>query len=131
MNKRLSDAAHAIGELVIDQDKYREAIYRSKNERITEKTAAMKARHEAKQGRIYDWTENRADQAQSLEAKEQYGANYRETAKTLAEEGAQALADWQAKRRFEKIHQLAEERTRLEQERKREQERSRSRGLLL
>jgi len=114
-----------------DQNEYLEAIYRSNHERITEKTAAMKARHEAKQGRIYDWTEKRTDQAQSLEAKEQYGANYPETAKTLAEEEAQALAKWKAKTPEEKIRQLEEEWIRREMEQKREQGRGRSRGLSL
>ena len=77
----------------------------------------MKARHEAKRERFCDWTGEQTNRAQSLEAKEQNWANYRETAKTLAEKEAQALADWQAKLRVEKIHQLAEERICCEVER--------------
>jgi len=52
-------------------------------------------------------------------------------AKTLKEEQAQALADWQAKSRIEKIRQLEEERIRREMEQKREQEWDRGWGPIL
>ena len=114
---------------LIDQDEYREAIRWGNDERIAEKTAEINAQYEKKKSELYRWTMKRANQVSKAEAKQEYWANYRETAKTLAEEKAQALADWQAKDRIEKIRQLEEERIRREIEQQRKQDRDYGRGL--
>jgi len=116
---------------LIDQDAYQQAIRQANEERIAKETAEIDARYAKKKSDLYRWTMKRANQVSKAEAKQAYWTNYRETAKTLAEEKAQALADWEAKRRVEKIRQLEEEWIRREMERKREQERGRSRGLSL
>jgi hypothetical protein len=118
---------------LMDQEEYREAIREGNDERIAEKTAAMKERHQAKRERLHEWTKKQVADVQDLEAKQECWANYQEMSKTLREEQAQELADWQAKDRIEKIRQLEEERIRREMKRQREQEQDhgRSRGLSL
>jgi len=117
-----------IEQALIDQDEYREAIRQGNDERIAEKTAEIEQEHQTKRKRLQEWTEKQVAGVTDLKAKEQYWANYREVVKTLQEEQAQALADWKAKSRMEKIRQLEEERIRREMEQKREQERDRGRS---
>jgi hypothetical protein len=116
---------------LIDQDTYQAAIRQGNAERIAEKTAAIKAQYEEKKAELYRWAMKRANQTDRSDAKQDYWATYREAMKTMQEEQAQVLADWQAKDRIEKIRQLEEERLRREMERQREQDRGRSRGLSL
>jgi hypothetical protein len=118
---------------LMDQDEYRAAIRDGNDERIAEKTAAIKQEHEAKRRKLHEWTKKQVAGVTDLEAKQEYWANYEEVSKTLREEQAQERADWEAKDRIEKIRQLEEERIRREREQQREQEwkRGRDRGLSL
>lgn len=116
---------------LIDQDTYLEAIRQGNNDRIEEKTKAIKARYQKKKSKIHRWTMKQANRIKNQEAKQEYWAQYRETVKTIKEEQAQELADWEEKNRIEKIRQLEEERIRREMEQRRERGSGYSRGLSL